>query len=89
MKKHGAVEGSEWGKWVCSCGWQPTARSLGIRRGYTELTAVTLHVAQKEGRLCVCGCGVDYHYAGHGHCKCEIKYQGPPCACKRFRKKTA
>ena len=89
MPKHKAVEDGVWGRWRCSCGWKPTARSLGIRRGYGELTAVSLHVAQKEGRLCVCGSDVDYHYAGHGDCKDEVRYQGPMCSCKRFRQRTA
>ena len=84
---HEAVEGSEWGKWKCSCGWKPTARSLGIQRGYGQLTAVSFHIAEKEGRLCLCRCELNYHYAGHGKCKNETRYQGPECSCKKFRRK--
>ena len=70
--------------WVCSCGWRPTKRSIGISRGYTDLTAVRLHIAQKEGRLCNCGCELDIHVAGHGACKGETRYMGAGCPCVRF-----
>lgn len=87
-KEHKSVAGQEWGRWRCSCGWKPSVRSLGFKRGYaSELTAVSLHVAHRNGRLCVCGCDVDYHYAGHGKCKNEAYYKGPECSCKIFRRK--
>lgn len=90
MKEHKAVEGRVWGKWRCSCGWKPTPRCLAFRRGYvSELTAVSFHIAQKAGRLCVCDCEVNYHYAGHGDCQNETRYKGPKCPCKRFRRKKA
>lgn len=89
-KEHKPVEGRIWGTWRCSCGWKPSARCLAFRRGYeSELTAVSMHVAEKKGRLCVCDCDVDYHYAGHGQCKNEASYMGPQCRCKKFRRKRA
>lgn len=75
--------------WRCSCGWRPTSRALGIRKGYTELTAVKLHIAQKRGLLCSCECELDYHYAGHGACNGEVRFMGDRCPCRKFRKKIA
>jgi hypothetical protein len=85
-KSHSEIGGD--GKWRCACGWKPTARSLGIRRGYGELYAVMLHIAANQGRLCVCGCEEHVHYAGHGACKNEKSYRGPQCECQKFKRKS-